>query len=166
VRDLQATITPIQSLLIRPNRELRADTLEIFDRTFAITSALQLLTTFVAFIGVVSAMLSLQLEKQRQLGLLRALGLTIRQLWRLVLLETGLMGAVAGLIAMPTGYVLSLILVYIINRRSFGWTLQLAVQPEPFVQAMVVAVLAATLAGLYPAWRISRRVTADALRFE
>jgi len=166
VLDLQSEITRIQSLLIRPNRELRADTLEIFDRTFAITSALQILTTLVAFIGVVSAMLSLQLEKQRQLGLLRALGLTVRQLWGLVLLETGLMGAVAGLVAMPTGYMLSLILVYIINRRSFGWTLQMATLPEPFIQAMLVAVLAALLAGLYPAWRVRRRVTADALRFE
>ena len=63
VRDLQTAITPIQSLLIRPNRALRADTLEIFDRTFTITSSLQLLTTLVAFIGVVSALLSLQLEK-------------------------------------------------------------------------------------------------------
>jgi putative ABC transport system permease protein len=164
--DLQRTLAPVQPLNIRPNQALRAATLEVFDRTFAITGALQLLATLVAFIGVVSAMLSLQLEKQRQMGMLRALGLTIRQLWQLVLFETGLMGAVAGLMAIPTGYVLALILIFIINQRSFGWTLQLELVPAPFIQAFVVAVVAALLAGLYPAWRVSRRVAAEALRFE
>ncbi len=166
VADMQDELLPIQSLLIRPNSELRSVTLEIFDRTFAITGALQVLTTLVAFIGVVSAMLSLQLEKQRQMGLMRALGLTVRQLWQLIMMETGLMGIVAGLVAMPTGYILALILVFIINRRSFGWTLQLQILPDPFLQTFVVAVVAALLAGLYPAWRVSQRVAADALRFE
>jgi putative ABC transport system permease protein len=138
----------------------------IFDRTFAITGALQVLATLVAFIGVLSAMLSLQLEKQRQLGILRAVGLSIRQLWTLVLLETGLMGSVAGLLAMPTGYILLLILVYIINRRSFGWTLQMQLSPGPFVEALGVAVLAALLAGIYPARRIGQRNITDALRFD
>jgi putative ABC transport system permease protein len=163
---LEIQLAPIQSLLVRPNQALRADTLEVFDRTFAITGALQLMTTFVAFVGVLSAMMSLQLDKQRQLGILKAIGFTGRQLWQLIALETGLMGAVAGLLAMPTGYMLALILVYIINRRSFGWTLQMQIQPAPFVQALVIAVLAALLAGLYPAYRIIQRNTAEAIRFD
>jgi putative ABC transport system permease protein len=165
-RSLETELAPLQSLLIRPNQALRADTLEIFDRTFAITGALQLMTTFVAFVGVLSAMMSLQLDKQQQLGILKAIGLTARQLWSLIALETGLMGAVAGLLAMPTGYVLALILVYIINRRSFGWTLQMQITPEPFIQALVIAILAALLAGLYPARRIIQRNTAEAIRFD
>lgn len=163
---LKIQLAPIQSLLVRPNQVLRADALEVFDRTFAITSALQLMTTFVAFVGVLSAMMSLQLDKQRQLGILKAIGLSSRQLWRLITLETGLMGAVAGLLSMPTGYVLALILVFIINRRSFGWTLQMQVTLEPFIQAFVIALLAAILAGLYPAIRITRRNTAEAIRFD
>ena len=163
---LEIALTPIQSVIVRPNQALRADTLEIFDRTFAITGALQLMTTFVAFVGVLSAMMSLQLDKQRQLGILKAIGLTARQLWQLITLETGLMGAVAGLLAMPTGYVLALILVYIINRRSFGWTLQMQIPAGPFVQALVFAVLAAVLAGLYPAYRIIQRNTSEAIRFD
>jgi len=138
----------------------------IFDRTFAITGALQLLATVVAFVGVLSALLSMQLEKQREIGILCAVGLTARQVWNLVMLETGLMGAVAGLLAMPTGLALSLILIYIINRRSFGWTLQMQVDPAPFVQALAVAIIAALLAGIYPALRMGRMVTARALRYE
>lgn len=166
VRDLQERIAPAQSLLIRPNQTLRRETLDIFDRTFAITGALQLMTTFVAFVGVLSAMLSLQLDKQRQLAILKAIGMTARQLWGLITLETGLMGAVAGLLAMPTGYLLAIILVFIINRRSFGWTLQMQIVQQPFVQALVLSVLAAVLAGLYPAKRIIERNTAEAMRFD
>jgi putative ABC transport system permease protein len=163
---LKIQLAPVQNLLVRPNQALRRDTLEVFDRTFAITSTLQLMTTFVAFVGVLSAMMSLQLDKQRQLGILKAVGLTGRQLWRLITLETGLMGAVAGLLSMPTGYVLALILVFIINRRSFGWTLQMQVVPGPFLQAFLIALVAALLAGLYPALRIMRRNTAEAIRFD
>jgi putative ABC transport system permease protein len=160
------TLSPVQKLLVRPNQALREEVLIVFDRTFAITGALQLLATIVAFIGVLSALLSLELERQRELGILRAVGLTVRQLWGLIMLETGLMGSVAGLLAMPTGYALALILVYIINRRSFGWTLQMQVNWEPFLQALVVAVVAALLAGIYPARRMGAMVTSEALRSE
>ena len=165
-RDLQTHLASIQSLLVRPNQVIRNETLEIFDRTFSITGALQIMTTLVAFIGVLSAMMSLQLDKQRQFGILRAIGLTARQLWTLVLLETGLIGAVAGIFAMPTGYLLALILIYIINRRSFGWTLQMQFDPGPFLIAFGVAVMASLLAGLYPARRILQRNTSDAIRFD
>jgi len=163
---LKMDLAPIQSLRIRPNQALRTDTLEIFDRTFAITGALQLMTTIVAFIGILSALMSLQLDKQRQLGILKAIGFTGRQMWHLVVLETGLMGAVAGLLSMPAGLMLAVILVYIINRRSFGWTLQLQIAPEPFIQAIIIGVLAALIAGLYPTYRIIHRNTANAIRYE
>jgi putative ABC transport system permease protein len=166
VRDLQDNLASEQRLLIRPNQTLRQDVLVVFDRTFAITGALQLLATIVAFIGVLSALLSLELEKQREMGILRAVGMTVRQLWSLIMLETGLMGTVAGLLAMPTGYALAIILVYIINRRSFGWTLQMQIQVEPFFQALAVAVIAALLAGLYPARRMGKMITSEALRSE
>jgi putative ABC transport system permease protein len=165
-RALEDALAPVQQVFVRPNQALREDVLVVFDRTFAITGALQMLATVVAFIGVLSALLSLQLDKRRQLGILRAVGLTARELWGLVMLETGLMGAVAGLLAMPAGYALSLILVYVINRRSFGWTLQMLIEPQPFIQAFAVAVVAALLAGIYPAYRMSKMVTADTLRFE
>ena len=82
------------------------------------------------------------------------------------MLQTGLMGAVAGLLALPAGMALSLILIYIINRRAFGWTLQLYVEPAPFVLAMLIALAAALLAGLYPARRIGRMAAAEAMRYE
>jgi putative ABC transport system permease protein len=154
------------SAIVRPNAALRGEALAVFDRAFAITGALQLLAAVVAFIGILSALRSLQLERARELGVLRAVGLTVRQLRGAVLLETGLMGAVAGVLAMPTGLTLAMILIYIINRRSFGWTLELRLEPGLFLQALALAVLAALLAGIYPAVRMGRMLTAEALRGE
>lgn len=164
--ELRFALTDLQQLSIQPNRALRQEALQVFNRTFAITTALQLLATLVAFIGVLSALLSLQLERQREFGILRSIGLTIRQLWALVLLETGLMGGTAGILAMPTGFTLAVILIYIINRRSFGWTLQMSVDPQPFLFALFLAVGAALLAGLYPAWKIASMSEAEAMHYE
>ncbi len=165
-RDLEASLAPVQRLLARPNQAIRQAALAIFDRTFAITGALQALATIVAFIGVLSALLALQLEKQREFGILRAVGLTVRELRSLILLETGLMGSVAGLLSIPAGFALAVILIYVINRRSFGWTLQMVVMAAPFVQAVVVSLLASLLAGIYPALRMGEMAPAEALRYE
>ncbi len=166
IADMETTLAGRRDVLIQSNEALRRGSLEIFDRTFAITSALRLLAVIVAFIGVLSALMSLQLERARELGTLRATGMTRPQLWALTLLETGLMGTVAGLLAMPVGYVLAWILVYVINVRSFGWTLEMDLRPEYFLNAMLVAVVAALLAGIYPSIRLGNLEIASALREE
>jgi len=166
VDDLRAAFAGEQELLVRSNRGTRQNALEVFDRTFAITVALQLLATLVAFIGIFSTLMSLQLERSREIGVLRATGMTRQQLWRLSLLETGLIGSSAGLLAMPMGLALAIILIYIINLRSFGWSLQMQLKPEYFLQAFIVALGAALLAGLYPAWRMGQMQPADAVRSE
>jgi putative ABC transport system permease protein len=155
-----------RELVINANRELRENALVIFDRTFAITSALNLLATVVAFIGVLSALMALQIERTRELGMLRANGMTLRQLWRMTLMETGLMGTTAGLLSIPTGFMLALVLVYIINLRSFGWTIRLDLDWTTFAQAMLVAVASALLAAIYPMLRLSKLQIASAVRQE
>jgi putative ABC transport system permease protein len=76
------------------------------------------------------------------------------------------MGIVAGLLAAPIGLALSLVLTNVINVRSFGWTMDMHLSAGEFMQAFAVAVVAALLAGIYPAWRLTRLVTAQALRAE
>jgi putative ABC transport system permease protein len=155
-----------QEVVIRSNRALREASLEIFDRTFAITAVLRTLTVAVAFIGMLAALMALQLERAREIAVLRTLGLTPRQVWGLVTAETGLMGLLAGLLAIPGGLMLAGILVFVVNRRSFGWTMPIDPSPAILVQGVALSVLAAVLAGLYPAWRMARAVPADALRDE
>jgi putative ABC transport system permease protein len=153
-------------LTAQSNRSLRDGALEIFERTFSITQALRLLAIIVAFIGILSALMALQIEQTRQYGTMRAVGLTRRQLWNFTLLQTGLMGAVAGVLALPIGAALAAVLIYVINVRSFGWTMRLTLLPGEFLFAFAIAIIAALLAGVYPAARISRLAAAAALRGE
>lgn len=158
--------SPASAVVIRSNAELRRTSLEVFDRTFAITGVLRALAFVVAFIGVLAALMALQLERAREFGVLRANGLTPRQLWALVTTQTGVLGLVAGLLAMPLGLVLAVVMIEVVNKRSFGWTLGIEVSPGVLLQAVLLAVLGALFAGLYPAWRMSRTSPALALREE
>ena len=153
-------------VIVQSHKALRDAALVIFDRTFAITTTLRLIAILVAFIGILGALMALQLERTRELGTLRATGMTLQQLWRLTLLESGLMGATAGLLSIPTGIILAAILIYVINLRSFGWTIFFQAVPETYIEALAISIIAALLAAVYPMLRLSRLQAAEALREE
>ncbi len=166
IRRMREATAGIQALTIRSNHTLARASLVVFDRTFAITQVLRFLALIVAFVGVLSALMALQLERGRELGVLRANGLTPGQVWAMVASQTGIMGFAAGLMAVPLGLLLSVLMVEFINRRSFGWTIELSAPPGVLLQAVVLAVAASLLAGIYPSWRMARTSPAEALRSE
>jgi putative ABC transport system permease protein len=153
-----------RSVMVRSNKTIRDFSLKVFDRTFAITNVLRVLVVIVAFVGVFSALMALFLEKGREYSILRATGITPGQLQRLVLLQSALIGLLAGLLSLPLGYIMSDILIEVINRRSFGWTMQSYFFVSLPFQALLLSVLAALLAGLYPTRRISHIPISDGLR--
>jgi putative ABC transport system permease protein len=163
---LRRAAGPGQDVLIRSNRALREASLEVFDRTFAVTIVLRLTATAVAFAGVLSALMALGFERARELAVLRAQGFTPGQIRGLVVGQSGLMGVAAGLLAVPVGLALALLLVFVINQRSFGWTLQLQVGPGVLAQAVALAVTAGLVAGVVPAHRMARQPVAALLRDE
>ena len=148
------------------NGQLRELTLQIFDRTFAITNVLRLLSILVAFVGVVSTLMALQLEKQREFAILRATGMTSGQVAGLIFKQTAALGICAGLLALPLGLLMSDVLIDVINRRSFGWSMQHFLPANVLAEGFVLALFAALLAGVYPAWRAGRILPAAALREE
>jgi putative ABC transport system permease protein len=148
------------------NSQLRALTLQIFDRTFAITNVLRLLAILVAFVGVLSTLMALQLEKGREFAILRATGMTPWQTAGLIFKQTTVLGICSGLLALPLGLLMSDVLIDVINRRSFGWTMQHFLPEAVLVEGFLLAVIAAILAGVYPAWRAGRIRPALALRQE
>ncbi|MDT0631151.1 FtsX-like permease family protein [Rubrivirga litoralis] len=166
VASAQALAEGRQDVTVRSTRALRQASLDIFDQTFVVTSVLRLLAVGVAFVGVLSALLALQLERRRELAMLRAQGMTPGELRKMVLAQTGLMGLWAGLLSVPLGLALAAVLVFVVNVRSFGWTLAFVVSPSVLLQAVGLAVAAALLAGAYPAWRMSTTSPAIALREE
>jgi putative ABC transport system permease protein len=151
-------------LTIVSNRELRSASMTVFDRTFAITGVLRLLTMVVAFVGILSALMAIQVERARELAVLRAIGLTPRQVWGLICGETALIGTIAGLLSLPLGILQAFILIYVVNRRSFGWTMEVSIDPALLFQAVALSMAAALLAGFYPALAISRTSPALALK--
>lgn len=155
-----------ERLEIRSTAELKRLSLAVFDRTFEITGVLRLLAALVAFLGVLSALMALELERAREFALLRALGLTPRGLAGMVMLESGLLGLAAGLLSVPVGTLMATVMITIINRRSFGWTLDLNLSLPVLLSAITLALTAALTAGLYPAWSMARARTASALRGE
>ncbi len=162
----RALDTGDQLVLVQGGAGLRAATLRVFDRTFAITAVLRVLALIVALIGVFAALMALQLERTRELGVLRAIGFTPAQIGRLIVSETGLIGFIAGILSLPVAAGLGWAMIHIVNRRAFGWTLDARVDAGTFVETVAFAVGAALLAGLYPALRMARTRPAAALREE
>jgi putative ABC transport system permease protein len=149
---------------ITSSRTIRAESMRLFDRTFAITRVLRLLAAVIAFAGVFSALLALELERTRELGLLRALGMTQAGLFGLLLVETGLTGLIAGLLSVPVGIGIAATLVYVLYERCFGFSMDLHIDPVIVAQGVALAVGAALLAGIYPARRAARSSPAAVLR--
>lgn len=164
--ELKKSFSGKYDLLIQSNKTLRKNSLDIFDRTFAITDALRMLTVLVAFIGVLSTVMSLQIERIREVGILRANGMTVKQVFEMIMLESGIIGLISGIFAIPLGIIMSLILIYIINLRSFGWTLEFLPKFENFSQALIISIIAALIAGIYPSIKIKNLNVIDAIRTE
>jgi putative ABC transport system permease protein len=143
---------------IYTNSALRAEVLRIFDSTFAITYALEIIAVIVAMLGVAATLFTLVVERQHELTMLRLVGALKSQVRRTVVIEAALIGGISQAIGLVVGLALAVILVYVINVQSFGWTIQFRV-PVAFLGQISIAVVAATaLAGLYPARRAAELV--------
>jgi putative ABC transport system permease protein len=166
VTAMYAATSGRQALLIGSNAEVRALSMSIFERTFVVTRVLDWLAAGVAAVGLVSALLAWELEHAHDLAVLRSVGLTPVGTAVLIQSQTGFMGLVALLAAIPAGLATALLLVEVINRRAFGWRIDLHVHPAQLGSALALSLTAAFVAGIYPAWRSARIPIAAALREE
>jgi putative ABC transport system permease protein len=142
-------------VFIYTNQRLREEILRIFDSTFSITYALEVIAVFVAMLGVAGTLLTLVIERTRDLSLLRSIGADRRQVRRMVVIEAGLIGAISQALALAVGFGLSLVLIYVINVQSFGWTIQFHLPVFFLTQTTVAVIVATAVAGVYPAQRAS-----------
>ena len=140
-----------RNVLIFSNREIRRQGIRVFDQTFAITYALEAISILVAIGGIAGALISIVMDRRREFGVLRFLGATRAQVRKLILVEAGLIGILANVVGIALGFVLSLVLVYVINKQSFGWTIQFHWPVAVLLGSMTVVYVATVLAGLYPA---------------
>jgi putative ABC transport system permease protein len=136
--------------MVFTNRSLREEAIRVFDRTFAITYALEAVAVFVAVMGVAGALLALVIDRRREFGLLRFLGGATGQIRRIILFEAGMLGLLANIAGIVLGFCLSLVLIFVINRQSFGWTIQFHWPVTVLLSALSIVYAATVLAAIYP----------------
>ncbi len=147
-------------------RGLHEASMEIFDQTFAITAVLRTLAVIVAIVAVVSTLAMIQIDREQELKIQTAVGFTAREIWLSANAEAGVMGLIAGLLSIPIGLLLTWMLIWVVNQRSFGWTMQMLIDGSILVEAVVLAVVAAILAGIVPAWRLAKQAPIPTVQAE
>lgn len=168
-RDMAPSMARIRSLLaacctetleITNGADLRQTVLRIFDETFAITTVLLLIALVVAALGIATTLAVLVLQRSRQLNTLRAVGGSAAQLRNMILWEAGMMVLVGEASGLLCGFILSYLLIFVINIQSFGWSFFyqvdwftiLSALPLIFMTSLLAALPAVKLAlGSYPA---------------
>jgi len=138
------------ALSISTNRELRKEALRIFDRTFAVTRALEAIAVGVAILGIANALLASAVERRRSFGLLRAIGASGPQIRRATLYEALLTGLVGTVAAAAAGAGFAWLLLGVINPQSFGWSVALNVPLPALTGAALLVLGASLLAGVVP----------------
>ena len=148
------------------NRELRTAVLSAFERTFAITTAMYLVTAVVAVVAVLTVLLTLVGERRRELATVRAIGGSRRQLLAMVVAEAGLIGAAAAAAGTVVGIAVGIILVKVVNLQSFGWSLELVLPWSSMAGIAAWVIVTCLIAGLPPALVAARLQPATVLREE
>ena len=165
-REIAVVLAGGPPVMTLTNGELKRAVLKIFDQTFAITYALEVIAVAVALLGILNALLAGLLERRGELAVLRAIGGTPDQIGRLILWESALLGVAGILLGVAAGLALSILLIEVINKQSFGWTVLFHPAPWAVVQAVAAAFVTTLLAGYYPAMRAARLSVAESLRYE
>ena len=144
----QKTLSQSKSLFISSNKALKDEVLKVFDQTFEITNILRLLTILIAMSAIISALLCVQLERRHQLSILRAIGFTRLNLALNYQISTAVMGFVIGIFSIPIGITLCIVLIDVINQRSFGWSMQMLISPALLMQSLIIAIVSSLVAGM------------------
>jgi putative ABC transport system permease protein len=153
-------------LFVVSHRELRREVLKIFDQTFAITYALEFIAIIVAILGIINSLNALIIERQRDIGIIRAVGGFRKQVQKATLIEAGMIGFFSHILGLICGFLLSILLIYVINKQSFGWTIQFSIPLWSLIESWLVVMVTSIGAGLIPARRAAKMNMVESLRME
>ncbi len=153
-------------LFVVSHRELRNEVLKIFDQTFSITYALEFIAIIVAILGIINSLNALIIERQRDIGIVRAVGAFRRQIEKTILIEAGMIGFFSHIFGLLCGFLLSILLIYVINKQSFGWTIQFSIPLWSLIESWLVVMLTSIGAGFIPARRAAKMNMVESLRME
>jgi putative ABC transport system permease protein len=165
-RELERRLGAKYRVFAFTNATIRTEVMRIFDQTFLITYALLVVSLAVAVLGIINTLSALILERSREIALLRVLGTSREQIRLMILLESAILGIVSTTVGLISGYVLSYILIFVINKQSFGWTIQFDPPLALVAGSLAITFAATVIAGLYPARLANSIAMATALKSE
>ena len=150
---LRTVLSNSEGLEITSTRELKSISLAIFDRTFAITYALEIAAVLVGLFGVSASFSAQALARRREFGVLRHIGMTRRQIGTLLAIEGLVVGSLGVIAGLALGSLISLILVHVINRQSFHWSMDMHVPGQALAVLAAALIVAASVTAVLSGWR-------------
>lgn len=149
---------------IYDNSSIHKQAMRVFDRTFSIADTLGNITLVIAIFGIFFSTVAGEVSRQRHVSLLRCFGLSGRELIVMGSLQLFVFGAISIIVAMPLGLMLAHLVVDIVIKQSFGWTLQIQFIPHEYLQTVALAMLSLMVAGAIPVIRMVRNTPMKSLR--
>jgi putative ABC transport system permease protein len=153
-------------LVVESSGELRAAALAQFDRTFAVTYALDAIVLIVALLGIVATLSAQVLERRQEIGVLRCIGTLRRDVVAMIVGEAAWLGVLGSILGVAAGYIVAWILVFVVNKQAFGWTIDFGLAPLSDLRLAVLVVAASVAAGLLPAAQAASVPAGEAVRAE
>ena len=150
-RELDARAGASGTLAFAAPGDIRAVSLRLFDRTFAVTYALEAAAVALGLVGLSSSFGALVFARRREFGMLRHLGLTRRQIAGMLATEGLVVSGIGLAVGLALGWLMSLILIFVVNRQSFHWSMDLRVPWGPLLALAVVLLVLATATTLVSA---------------
>ncbi len=154
------------TLFILSNAELKLEIRRVLAQTFQLADALQMVALLIAALGIINTLLAAVLDRMREIGVLRAIGGLRRQIRRIILVEALLLGICSGLFGIGCGLMCGEILLRSVNTVQLGWLWQFAFPGPALLRLFGLVMLAATIAGWFPARQAARLPIIRALKYE
>jgi len=157
ISSLKKTLLPRYALEIMNNHELRDKIMDIFNKSFSITYAIELISIIVSLIGVINTLLALVLEKKREISIVRYLGGSWQQIKQTLILSAGIVGTGGIILGISMGILMSSIFIHTVNKVSFGWEIVFEIPFVSLFALMCVLFLTTLFAGYLPS-RVARKI--------
>jgi putative ABC transport system permease protein len=153
-------------LFALPSREFKQEITKIIDQGFAVNNAINAITLLIASLGIIVTLLASVLERTREIGILRSIGMLRRQVSRVVIIESMLLGLIGGALGSGAGMIIGWMSLEGFLRGDYGASMQYHLDYPAVLWALGLATVLAALAGLYPARRAAKTNIVEALSYE
>jgi putative ABC transport system permease protein len=155
-----------RKLFVLPSREFKNEIKKVIDQGFAVNHAINIITMLIACLGIIVTLLASVLERTREIGVLRSIGMLRRQVSRVVVVESMLLGVIGGVLGAGAGMIIGWMSLEGFLRGDYGASLQYHIDAASIAWAIGLSTLLAALAGVYPARRAAKTNIVEALAYE